>query len=66
MARLSARQAEAITAASPQTGILPRWVHGHTLAALRRKGLVTGHLTGHTLTPEGRKLQDELIPARTD
>lgn len=71
MARLSPRQAEAITAASLQTGILPSWVHGHTLAALRRKGLVTmagslGARAANMLTLEGRKLQDELIPARTD
>lgn len=59
MSRLTARQAEAIRE-SLLIGIVPRWVHGHTLRALLRKGLIRLTLGDHFLTDEGRVARGEL------
>lgn len=71
MAKLSAKQAEALRAASTLTGILPSWVHARCGQALVRKGLATPYglsqrTRGFLLTPEGRKLAEEILESEGD
>lgn len=61
MSKLTARQAEAIRETTLNTSIVPSWVHGHTLRALRDKGLVRPIVGGHLLTDEGRATRTRLL-----
>lgn len=69
--KVSAKQSEALRSASLLTGVVPSWVHARCGQALVRKGLATpyglsGRMQRFLLTPEGRKLQEELLEAEGD